>query len=461
MDHNPIFLTIEFVKKLRAKRRPELLSDPSKGIPTSTLRWLVERMNIDSSMLFIYLSTGRQAIRKNIGGNNKKWGTLEEERQSSDDEKKLFSITCRLRGKHHLTDPIGYLGVYRSGGFNEIEIDALQDIAQFLGDYMYEIFYINRLQYHKNGIQRIQEICKWDKKPGTIIKHTQGTVTRAMRAYASYFAVINDNTMYIEYFQKPSWNRPRFEEVGTPHNMSKMFYRLCNKTEFFQWVDLGNENRLDDILQNYAPTTHKDWEYLIAVNKDDGMPIAIWIFQFSKNQLVFNDLYKDLILFGIEKVLQSVHYLYQRRIKQLIVNPIFRHRDTKVDKELAFIIMPFSESWSNRIWKKFIRPIVSDEGLRAIRADDLYGRDIMEDIWKGLLNSRIIIADITSRNPNVFYELGIAHTIGKEVVLLTQKVEDIPFDLNRYRHIIYQDNQDGYEKLEVELKATIRDILQS
>jgi nucleoside 2-deoxyribosyltransferase len=83
------------------------------------------------------------------------------------------------------------------------------------------------------------------------------------------------------------------------------------------------------------------------------------------------------------------------------------------------------------------------------------------DIWKGILKARIVIADITDRNPNVFYELGIAHTLGKPVILLTQKLTDIPFDLNRFRHIVYQDNLDGYDQLTKHLRASIREIIAS
>ena len=119
--------------------------------------------------------------------------------------------------------------------------------------------------------------------------------------------------------------------------------------------------------------------------------------------------------------------------------------------------MPFRETWSDRIWK-MIRDECAKLGLKAVRADDLYGQDIVEDIWMSILQARIVIADITSRNPNVFYELGIAHTIGKRFVLLTQDVLDIPFDLNRYRHIIYADNADGYEKLVSGLRKVLTTV---
>lgn len=143
----------------------------------------------------------------------------------------------------------------------------------------------------------------------------------------------------------------------------------------------------------------------------------------------------------------------------MIVNPIFGSRDTRIDPKLLFALMPFKQPWSDRIWEKMIKPVAGECGLEAKRADDLYGRDIMEDIWSSILAARVIVADITSRNANVFYELGIAHTLGKPVILLTQSEGDIPFDLNRYRHIIYADNLDGYEILTKQLKSTIKEIV--
>ena len=83
----------------------------------------------------------------------------------------------------------------------------------------------------------------------------------------------------------------------------------------------------------------------------------------------------------------------------------------------------------------------------------------MEDIWKGINIANIIIADITNRNPNVFYELGIAHTLGKKIILLTQNIKDIPFDLNRYRFICYENKINSYRSLETKLKDMIREII--
>lgn len=109
--------------------------------------------------------------------------------------------------------------------------------------------------------------------------------------------------------------------------------------------------------------------------------------------------------------------------------------------------MPFQEAWSDRIWQRVVLPTLKDLNVKGVRADDLYGHDVMEDIWEMIMRSEYVITDITGRNANGFYELGIAHALGKKVILLTQSTKDIPFDLHRYRHITYEDNVDGAEVL--------------
>ena len=80
--------------------------------------------------------------------------------------------------------------------------------------------------------------------------------------------------------------------------------------------------------------------------------------------------------------------------------------------------------------------------------------------WKRLINeAKVIVADLTERNPNVFYEVGLAHAIGKEVILLAQSVEDIPFDLRHLRTIIYKNDYRGQTELHETLKKTITAIV--
>ena len=62
-----------------------------------------------------------------------------------------------------------------------------------------------------------------------------------------------------------------------------------------------------------------------------------------------------------------------------------------------------------------------------MRGYDLFGAEVViDEIWSCIKNADVVIADCTSRNPNVFYEIGIAHTLGTPVILITQDIEDVP-----------------------------------
>jgi hypothetical protein len=122
----------------------------------------------------------------------------------------------------------------------------------------------------------------------------------------------------------------------------------------------------------------------------------------------------------------------------IAVNPvIFQRRGYVPKQDHVFIIMPFGPRWSRIVWET-IRSTIIDLQFKCIRADEQYGHQILEDLWQGICEAAIVIADVTGRNPNVYYELGIAHVLGRRVILLTQDSGDIPFDIHIYRHVPYK-----------------------
>ena len=103
----------------------------------------------------------------------------------------------------------------------------------------------------------------------------------------------------------------------------------------------------------------------------------------------------------------------------------------------CFVIMPFSPTY-NTEYERVIRPAVEATGLACIRADEIYSKpQIMADIWKSIRSARLVIAELTGRNTNVFYEVGLAHTLGKPVIIITRNEEDVPFDLKALRYVYY------------------------
>jgi hypothetical protein len=128
------------------------------------------------------------------------------------------------------------------------------------------------------------------------------------------------------------------------------------------------------------------------------------------------------------------------------------HRE-RVD---VFVLMPFTDAL-RPVYEEHIQPACSRLTLSAARADDFFGTgSIMGDIWHAINNAGIIIADCTGRNPNVFYEIGLAHARGKATILMAQAIDDIPFDLRHLRVITYEYSSSGLKKFENTLANTIQ-----
>src|SRR4051795_6436107 len=84
---------------------------------------------------------------------------------------------------------------------------------------------------------------------------------------------------------------------------------------------------------------------------------------------------------------------------------------------------------------------------------------IMDDIARSIQRARLINADLTGRNPNVFYEVGIAHALNKQVLLMTQSIDDVPFDLRHRRALVYEYSPRGCKKLEKDLYDNVQNML--
>jgi hypothetical protein len=122
-------------------------------------------------------------------------------------------------------------------------------------------------------------------------------------------------------------------------------------------------------------------------------------------------------------------------------------------KSFTFVLMPFSDEF-NDIYQLGIKPACHNAGAYAERVDEqLFKNSILERIYNQISKADIVISDMTGRSPNVFYETGYAHALGKNVILLTQNHKDIPFDLKHYPHIIYESR---ITKLIPELEKRVR-----
>lgn len=125
---------------------------------------------------------------------------------------------------------------------------------------------------------------------------------------------------------------------------------------------------------------------------------------------------------------------------------------------ICFVLMPFKEIL-RPVYEDHISKVVRRIGLECLRADKIFSnRPIVDDVLDAVRNARIVISDLTENNPNVFYETGYCHALGKEVILVTQN-DEVPFDLRHIRQIRYEYTPRGMQNFESALENTIKSIL--
>ncbi len=132
----------------------------------------------------------------------------------------------------------------------------------------------------------------------------------------------------------------------------------------------------------------------------------------------------------------------------------------KVDDKLCFVLMPFRPPFDS-YYRKIIKPAAVSVGLATLRSDEIRGtKVIINDIWRNLWAARVVVADVSTRNPNVNYELGLCDALGVPTIIIAGNIEDVPFDYKHIRCILYNRAEAGCdEKLHDDLVATMRAVL--
>ncbi len=122
----------------------------------------------------------------------------------------------------------------------------------------------------------------------------------------------------------------------------------------------------------------------------------------------------------------------------------------------CFIVMSFMEKY-DEVYELGIKRAVVDYGYECFRLDEDPGpKHIPERLIRELIDADLVIVDVTEVNPNVYYELGISHTIGNKTILLTQNIDQLPFDIRGEYVVSYSPGREGYKLLKMDLTNTIR-----
>jgi chaperonin GroEL len=141
----------------------------------------------------------------------------------------------------------------------------------------------------------------------------------------------------------------------------------------------------------------------------------------------------------------------------LLTHMVYR---PKIDQKLCFVLMPFGPPFDG-YYQKIIKPAANKAGLDALRSDEIYStKAIIQDIWSKIWQASVIVADVTRKNPNVNYELGLCHALGIPTIIITRNIDDVPFDYRHRRCITYKVEDAGWEdKLRADLAGTIAAVM--
>lgn len=148
------------------------------------------------------------------------------------------------------------------------------------------------------------------------------------------------------------------------------------------------------------------------------------------------------------------HENFRQRIREAA-------QETRVLNHDVFVLMPFDNKYTT-FYEEVIKTEIENIGLRCRRVDDFYlSSSIVGDIVRCIRDAMFVLADLSGRNPNVFLEVGIAHALGKSVLLLTQDLDDVPPKLQTIRCHVYQNSIEGARKIEDVLPFAIRGLQQA
>jgi hypothetical protein len=140
----------------------------------------------------------------------------------------------------------------------------------------------------------------------------------------------------------------------------------------------------------------------------------------------------------------------------------FRRFMVKSTRPLAFVVMQFEPPEYEELFKDVILPVCDKMGLEAFRATQSYYPGlVIADIQRQIRESRVVIAEITPVNPNVYYEVGFADAIGKPVILIADggKLQQLPFDVRAFRTLFYENTIGGKNRVEKTLTEFLRNIM--
>lgn len=228
----------------------------------------------------------------------------------------------------------------------------------------------------------------------------------------------------------------KFENVPDFSQLQKLHVLLMEEGVENELAKVGNIVDIKTIGRHYSFQFVPLPNMPVLTNKEISSLsnlLQIDDFEFSRNHWAI----KDADLFKA---------LYTGKLESNPCPSVFNLTGKPINKNLIAFMMPFDALFRD-VYDE-AKAELEAVGFQCNRADDIWNNQhILDDIIELIETAAVVVCDLSKRNPNVFYEAGIAHTLGKEVILLTQSDDDVPFDLRSIRYIKYLNNDQGRQEM--------------
>ena len=229
--------------------------------------------------------------------------------------------------------------------------------------------------------------------------------------------------------------------------------RLFTKSD---WLELGYTLGSYDIINEHQRLLRS-----LSFNDDDyeGNILNVLTQIIDRDKKNFQEiktyLFKKYSTPAVSEFISTAHMEVPKRM--ITFSPqVFSVPTKEQNKKLVAVMLPFKLNQTYDAVKK----ACDQHGLECKKANDIWENStFIQDIFELIFTCEVVAADFTGKNANVFYEVGIAHTLGKTVIPLTQSLNDVPTDLGHHRALIYLPNAEGYIELTKELKKRLQTLI--
>lgn len=265
--------------------------------------------------------------------------------------------------------------------------------------------------------------------------------------YIRNYTNVSLHDLYIMFFgeKKPIWS-------STEDILCEYLSNLCD-------AGIININkRIGDIDEILIPNNYGE-----EITTGDFLRLALFGTNGLKSEAQSRDISKK-IYFSLTNKLYELQRTIGFSISDEIQDLMTREQQEEILGRVSpyihadvFVAMPFDDAFKS-IFEEHIRKVCDRKLLSCLRVDRINrASSIVNDIWSGINNSKVVIADCTGQNANVFYEIGLAHALGKRVILIMQNPDDMPFDINKIRYIKYEYTPDGMKEFDITLSRFLQE----